>query len=69
MDISQFPELLTTGEVAKILRIDRSTVRRWIGDGELDAIKLKGKRVHSMYRIPLSAVQQKLQNLSQPQEQ
>ena len=67
MDMSQFSQLLTTGEVAKILRIDQSTVRRWIKSGELNAIQLKEKGMHSIYRIPLSAVQQKLQNLGQPQ--
>ena len=32
--------LLTVPEVARLLRKDGSTVRRWIADGDLDAIAL-----------------------------
>lgn len=50
-------ELLTVFEVAYILRVDESTVRRWVTQGTLDAVILphKGKR-HS-YRIKRSALQ------------
>jgi excisionase family DNA binding protein len=34
------PELLTTAEVAKLLRVSQSTVQRWISLGQLPAIRL-----------------------------
>ena len=39
-------ELLTVREVARRLRVDDTTVRRWITSGVLDAISLphRGKR-------------------------
>jgi excisionase family DNA binding protein len=44
-------DLLTVSEVARTLRVDDTTVRRWIKQGILKAISLphKGKRVG--YRI------------------
>ena len=40
-------ELLTVQEVAKHLRVDEKTVRRWINRGELPAIDLgKGYRIY-----------------------
>ena len=46
-------ELLTVQEVAKHLRVDEKTVRRWINKGELAAIDLgKGYRI---YRSDLDA--------------
>ena len=49
-------ELLTVREVASILRVDETTVRRWIKEGTLDAIKLphEGKRV--THRVRRSTV-------------
>jgi excisionase family DNA binding protein len=41
------PPLLTTDEVATLLRIDVRTVRRWIGDGQVESVK-----VGAQYRIP-----------------
>ena len=35
--------LLTVSEVAQIVGRDRKTVLRWIGSGQLEAIKLAGK--------------------------
>lgn len=45
-------ELWTVHEVAQRLRVDDTTVRRWIKDGALEAITLphNGKRI--AYRIP-----------------
>ena len=47
-------ELLTVSEVAKRLRVDETTVRRWVTNGVLDAISLphKGKRKASWARLP-----------------
>ncbi len=43
-------DLLTVREVAKQLRVDDTTVRRWIKNGVLEAISLphRGTRVNSM---------------------
>ncbi len=45
-------ELWTVHEVAQCLRVDDTTVRRWIKDGALEAITLphNGKRI--AYRVP-----------------
>lgn len=45
-------ELLTVREVATLLRVDVSTVTRWVTDGVLAAIRLPGGGI----RIPRSAV-------------
>lgn len=44
-------ELLTVAEVAKILRVDDTTVRRWVKQGALEAITLPHKNVRQAYRI------------------
>ena len=50
-------ELLTTGEAAKLLRVSKSTVLRYIRDGHLPgAIRLPSGYV----RVPRSAVEQLL---------
>lgn len=43
--------LLTVREVAKQLRVDDTTVRRWIRDGALEAIRLPHRGVREAYRI------------------
>ncbi len=47
----QTEELLTVREVAQALRVDDTTVRRWIKNGVLDAVNLPhvGKRMG--YRV------------------
>jgi len=52
-------ELLTVREVANILRVDETTIRRWIKDGALEAIKLphEGKRVtHRVKRATVNLI-------------
>jgi len=44
-------ELLTVREVAKQLRVDDTTVRRWIKNGVLEAITLPHRGVRQAYRI------------------
>lgn len=44
-------ELLTVREVAKALRVDTSTVRRWIKNGILTAITLPYPHKKRQYRI------------------
>jgi excisionase family DNA binding protein len=48
---SEKPELLTVREVARQLRVDDTTVRRWIKNGALDAIKLPHRGARQAYRI------------------
>jgi len=55
-------ELLTVREVAKRLRVDDTTVRRWIKSGALEAITLPHKGKRSAYRIKLATLNRLLQN-------
>lgn len=43
--------LLTIHEVAQILRVDDTTVRRWINGGGLDAVRLPHAGKRHGYRI------------------
>jgi excisionase family DNA binding protein len=44
-------ELLTVHEVAEILRVDDSTVRRWIKSGAMEAITLPHANERTAYRV------------------
>ncbi|WP_376793527.1 helix-turn-helix domain-containing protein, partial [Thermogemmatispora sp.] len=44
-------ELLTISEVARVLRVDATTVRRWVKHGVLDAVLLPHKGRRHCYRI------------------
>jgi len=44
-------ELLTVSEVAKILRVDDTTVRRWVKNDVLQAVKLPHLNKRQSYRI------------------
>ncbi len=44
-------DLLTVSEVARILRVDDTTIRRWIKEGALDAIVLPHVNERQAYRI------------------
>lgn len=44
-------DLLTVAEVARILRVDDTTVRRWIKDGALEAVALPHANKRVGYRI------------------
>ncbi len=50
-------DLLTTHEVAKILRVDTTTVRRWIKTGVLDAVALPHVNERMAYRVKRSELQ------------
>jgi len=50
-------ELLTVGEVANILRVDNTTVCRWIRSGALEAVILPHPHKRCVYRIRQSVVQ------------
>jgi len=49
-------ELLTVSEVADILRVDATTVRRWVKLGTLEAVILPHVRTRQAYRIKRSTV-------------
>jgi len=44
-------ELLTVSEVARILRVDDTTVRRWVKQGSLEAVVLPHVNARQAYRI------------------
>jgi excisionase family DNA binding protein len=44
-------ELLTISEVARVLRVDDTTVRRWIKQGALEAVVLPHTEARRAYRI------------------
>ncbi len=44
-------ELLTVDEVAQVLRLDPTTIRRWIKQGVLEAITLPHVNKRQSYRI------------------
>lgn len=43
--------LLTVSEVARILRVDDATVRRWVKQGVLEAVVLPHVHSRQVYRI------------------
>jgi excisionase family DNA binding protein len=57
------PELLTTAEAAKMLRVSRGTVARYVRLGLLPAVRLPG--IRARLRIPRSAVEQLLAQLQE----
>lgn len=44
-------DLLTVSEVADILRVDATTVRRWVKYGIVEAVVLPHARKRQLYRI------------------
>jgi excisionase family DNA binding protein len=49
-------KLLTVREVARHLRVDDTTVRRWIKSGSLEAITLPHRGKRQAYRIKQSTL-------------
>ena len=49
-------ELLTVREVARRLRVDDTTVRRWIKSGALEAVTLPHRGKRQAYRIKKSTL-------------
>lgn len=52
--------LLTVSEVARRLRVDATTVRRWISQGSLHAIALPHQGKRQVYRIRQRTLEQLL---------
>lgn len=56
INTSDADELLTVREVAKKLRVDDTTVRRWIKSGALEAVTLPHRAKRQAYRIRRSTM-------------
>lgn len=53
----QYPhDLLTVSEVAHVLRVDDTTVRRWVKQGTLDAVILPHVNERQAYRVRRSTL-------------
>ncbi|GCE46900.1 excisionase family DNA binding protein [Thermosporothrix hazakensis] len=59
-------ELLTVREVARRLRVDDTTVRRWIKSGALEAITLPHRGKRQAYRIKKSTLDKLLSGGTPP---
>ena len=59
-------DLLTVREVAKQLRVDDTTVRRWIKTGVLEAITLPHRGTRQAYRIRRSTLNALLEPTHMP---
>jgi|SRR6266700_2997901 excisionase family DNA binding protein len=59
-------DLLTVREVAQKLRVDDTTVRRWIKNGVLEAITLPHRGARQAYRIRRSTLDALLAPPQQP---
>lgn len=60
-------ELLTVREVARRLRVDDTTVRRWIKSGALEAITLPHRGKRQAYRIKSATLDTLLKGSSLPE--
>lgn len=54
--IPGYGSLLTVREVARILRVDDTTVRRWVKQGALEAVVLPHVNARQAYRIKSETV-------------
>lgn len=53
--------LYTVGEIAKKLRVDDTTVRRWIKNGTLHAVELPHQGNRRSYRVHQTTIESLLQ--------
>jgi excisionase family DNA binding protein len=53
-------ELLTISEVAQLLRVDATTVRRWVKEGLLEGVRLPRASQRQSYRIKRSTLERLL---------
>ncbi len=58
-------DLLTVSEVARILRVDDATVRRWVKQGVLEAVVLPHVHSRQVYRIKRETLNRVLGDNSQ----
>ncbi len=59
-------ELLTVREVARHLRVDDTTVRRWIKSGALEAITLPHRGKRRGYRVRKNTIDELFKSSSLP---
>jgi len=59
-------DLLTVSEVAQILRVDDTTVRRWVRQGALEAIVLPHVNERQAYRIKRETLNKVLDTSQEP---
>ena len=52
----KYEKLFTVKEVAKIFKVDETTVRRWCKEGELPAVLLPGSGGRKNFRIRKSVI-------------
>lgn len=64
--MEQTDDLLTVVEVAKHLRVDPTSVRRWIHEGHLDAIRLPGNGKYTKFRIKRETLERIVGKKEQP---
>jgi excisionase family DNA binding protein len=64
IDLQPEENLYTVSEVAKRLRVDTTTVRRWISIGVLDAVVLPHRGKRQAYRIRERTLDKLLQSSS-----
>jgi len=65
--VEEMDELLTVHEVARRLRVDDTTVRRWIKSGALPAITLPHKGRRQAYRVKKSTLDALLKSPQLPE--
>jgi len=69
MNVHEKVDLLTIREVARQLRVDDTTVRRWIKNGVLEAIVLPHGGARQAYRVRRSTLDALLASPSRPEEE
>ena len=67
MPEENYDELLTVHEVARRLRVDDTTVRRWIKSGSLDAVTLPHLNKRQAYRVKQSTIDAMLRSSKLPE--
>jgi excisionase family DNA binding protein len=65
--VEDMEELLTVREVARRLRVDDTTVRRWIKNGSLEAITLPHRGKRQAYRVKLSTMEKLMRSQQLPE--
>ena len=63
----EMDELLTVREVARRLRVDDTTVRRWIKSGALEAVTLPHRGKRQAYRVKKSTMDKLLKSPRLPE--
>jgi len=53
-------ELFTVHEMAEALRVDDTTVRRWIKSGALEAVRLPRTSKRESYRVRQKTIEKRL---------